>query len=112
MSIDAALSDAVRSAVAPLADDVRGLQAEVNEILRAQSLRLASVDEAAENARVSPCAIRRSERDGIVKSVRHGGPVLIDLSSLRTRTDKQTAVMARQLGGTPLLDCEDRRQGA
>lgn len=109
MTIDAALAEAVRSAVAPLAEEVRALRAEVAELLRSQPPRLVSVEEAAAALGVSACTIRRWEHDQQIASVRRGGRVLIDLSTVRPTDPAQIAALARQARTPSLSQCDGRR---
>lgn len=74
------LVEAIRSAVrAELAAQLAPL---VDALRAAVPPRLLSIAEAAIEARVSACTMRRWEASGEVRGVRRGGRVLIDASSL------------------------------
>jgi hypothetical protein len=91
--------EAIRAAVRTEIDaalDVR-LGPIVKVLKAAQSPRLASVDDTAKFTGKSPCTIRRWEKAGVIKSVRRGGSVLIDLDSLKPVDADQIAELARKV---------------
>jgi hypothetical protein len=89
------LLEAIRSAVrAELAVQLAPL---VETLRASQPPRLLSIAEAAAEARVSACTMRRWEAAREVRSVRRGSRVLIDMSSLQPESD-----------GVPTIQCESR----
>ena len=86
------IDDAIHSVVvdAVRAEGDRIVSRIVAELRATMPARLLTVDEAAREARVSPCTMRRWEADRYVRSVRRGGRVLIDAASLRPDEPAQT----------------------
>lgn len=94
-TLDESLRAAVAAAVQPLADELRAVRTELAALRAGQAPRLVTVAEAAEHAHVSPCTLRRWERAGVVRSVRRGRRVLVDLSSLQPTDPTEIAALAR-----------------
>jgi hypothetical protein len=95
VTVDDAIVSAVGRALAPVLDELTVIRTELAELRRSQPPRLLTIAEAAATARVSPCTIRRWERDGVVRSVRRGARVLIDAHSLQPTSDDEITVRAR-----------------
>jgi excisionase family DNA binding protein len=80
VTLEAALTQIVETAVAPLVTEVRELRAEVAKLQGEQRPRLVTVAEAAVELRISACTVRRRIADSSLQSRRVGGRVLVNLS--------------------------------
>ena len=83
MSVEAAISDAVTVAVAPLVDEIRALRATVDALRAASPSRLVSVAELVRLGYGSPATVRRRIAAGTYPCVRHGRSVRVDLAALK-----------------------------
>jgi len=96
------IDDAIRAVVADAvrAEGDRIVRAIVAELRASRPPRLLSVDEAAREARVSPCTLRRWEAAGYVRSVRRGSRVLIDMASLQPEGEAAPTMPSDALPGS------------
>jgi excisionase family DNA binding protein len=97
MSIDAAITEAVAVAMAPVLAELRALRAELARLaaLAAPEPSMLSIRRFAERAGLSACTVRRRVSDGSLPSVRVGGAVRIPASALQPVDSAQIAELAR-----------------
>jgi excisionase family DNA binding protein len=98
MTLDLALGEVVRQAVAPLVQQVAELTAAV-EALRTPTTpesALLSVREFAARAGISQCTCRRRVSDGTIASVRVGASIRIPAASLRPTDPATVARLVRE----------------
>jgi excisionase family DNA binding protein len=96
MTLEAAISEAVERAVAPLVETQRKLVAEIEQLRRALPAQLVTVKEAAEALGVHEDTIRRRIADGSLPSRRVGKRVRVDLSAAtHPPTEGEIARLAR-----------------
>ena len=101
MTLDAALAEVVREAVAPLVQQVAELTVAV-QALRAPTTpepALLSVRQYAARAGLSPCTIRRRIADGTLASTKIGGAIRIPATALRQADPAEIATLARAARG-------------
>jgi len=101
VSLDAAIADAVRAAVQPLAEEIRRLTALVEQ-QRAPTTpapTLLTVREFATHAGLSQCTVRRRISDGSLSSTRIGASIRIPVAALRPADPAQIATLARAARG-------------
>lgn len=98
MTLEDTIAAAVRDAVAPLAEDVRRLTAEVERLRRALPAQLVSVTEAARVLGLDPRTIRRRVQEGAIPARRVGRKLLVDLAAVQHEpTDEEVARAGRDL---------------
>ena len=95
MSIDAAITEAVAVALAPVLAELRALRDEVAEVRASLPPRFVSLKEAAEALGVCAWTARRMCAAGELASRRAGRRVLVDAASLRPPSREQVAELAR-----------------
>ena len=101
MTLDAALTEVVRAAVAPLVAEVAELREQI-AALRAPAQAapsLLTVKQFAARAGLSTCTVRRHIADGSLPSTRIGGAIRISASALRPADPAQIATLARAARG-------------
>lgn len=94
MSIEAAITDAVAVAVAPLVDEIRALRATVDALKAASPSRLVTVAELVRLGYGSPATVRRRIADGTYPAMRHGRSVRVDLAALKPIDPATVAALA------------------
>jgi excisionase family DNA binding protein len=98
MSLDLALGEVVRQAVAPLVAELAELREQI-AALRAPAQpepTMLSVREFAARAGISQCTCRRRVSDGTIASVRVGASIRIPAASLRPTDPATVARLARE----------------
>ena len=96
MSIEAAISDAVTVAVAPVLAELRALRATVDALRAASPSRLATVAELVRLGYGSPASVRRRIADGTFPAIRHGRSIRVDIAALKPATPERVAELARE----------------
>ena len=94
MSVEAAITDAVAVAVAPLVAEIRELRATVDALRTASPSRLVTVTEMVRLGYGSPATVRRRIADGTYPCVRHGRSVRVDLAALKPIDPATVAALA------------------
>jgi hypothetical protein len=96
MSLDTVLAEVVGAVVAPLADEIRELRAEVVALRAASHTRLVTVAELVRLGYGSAATVRRRIADGTYPAIRHGRSVRVDLASLRPSDPATVAALAME----------------
>jgi excisionase family DNA binding protein len=99
MSLDASLAEIVAAAILPLAEEVRGLKAEVAALRAASPPRYGTVADAARILLCSEQTVRRRIDAGEIPSTRVGRAVRVDLTALRPPDPAMVADLAREARG-------------
>lgn len=94
MSIEAAITDAVATAVAPMIAELQALRAAVDALRAASPSSLVTVAELVRLGYGSPATIRRRIADGSIAAIRHGRSVRIDLAALKPTDPATVAALA------------------
>jgi hypothetical protein len=94
MSVEAAITDAVTVAVAPVLAELRALKASVDALKAASPSRLATVADLVRLGYGSPATVRRRIADGTYPAIRHGRSVRVDLAALKPATPELVAKLA------------------
>jgi hypothetical protein len=96
MSIEAAISDAVTAAVAPMLAELRALRAEMAALRAASPSQLVTVNRLVELGYGSPATVRRRIADNTYPAIRHGRSIRVDLASLKPPSPEVIAELARE----------------
>jgi hypothetical protein len=94
VSIEAAITEAVAVAVAPLVSEIRELRATVEALRAASPPKLVTVGEMVRLGYGSPATVRRRIADGSYPCVRHGRSVRVDLAALKPIDPATVAALA------------------
>ena len=94
MTIEAAITDAVATALAPLVAEIRALRASIEALRAASPSRLVTVGELVRLGYGSPATIRRRIADGSIPAIRRGRSVRIDISALQPLDPAAAAALA------------------
>ena len=97
--LDAALAEVVGAAVAPLADEIRELRAEVAALRAVSPPRYGTVKDAARVLLCSEQTVRRKIDLGEIPSMRVGRAVRVDLAALKPLDPATVAELARAARG-------------
>jgi hypothetical protein len=100
MSVEAAITDAVTVAVAPVLAELRALRTSVDALKAASPSRLATVAELVRLGYGSPATVRRRIADGTYPAIRHGRSVRVDLAALKPPTPELVAKLADEASRT------------
>ena len=100
MTIDAAIADAVRAAVAPVLTELATLREQVAILVQSSPPQMLSVAEAAKRMGVHPATIRRMCASGELAHRRAGRRLLVDASSLRPADVATVSRLAREARGS------------
>jgi hypothetical protein len=94
--IEHAITAAVSAAIAPLVEEMRALRAEVARLRRADGPTLLRMAEVAERYHYPVSTQREHIRRGLLRAVKRGRVVLVDVSALEPPTDSQVAAAAAE----------------
>jgi hypothetical protein len=92
MTVEAAITDAVAAAVAPLVSEIRELRATVEALRAASPPKLVTVAELVRLGFGSPATIRRRIADGSIPAIRHGRSVRGNRPTERWQCDTDVGV--------------------
>ena len=95
MTIDAAITEAVALALAPVLEELRAVRAELAEVRASLPPRMISLADAAERMGVDPRTIVSMGERGDIVTRRAGRRVLVDAASLRGPDPVKIAELAR-----------------
>lgn len=95
MTVDAAITEALARALAPVLDELRAVRAELTEVRACLPPRFVSLKETASAIGVDPRTLMAMAERGEIVVRRAGRRVLVDAASLRPPSREQIAELAR-----------------
>jgi len=101
LTIEETIAAIVAREIAPLAQQVRQLATQIEQLRRTLPAPLASVTKAAEVLGVDPRTVRRRVQDGSLPARRVGRKLLVDLGAvMHVPTDEEVDRIVRTIGKT------------